>query len=164
MDIYPLKKKNPIRLLLKVPVPWVFVLSYLAGLALQVSLPYGVLSHSANWVSAGTGAALFALGAVTAGWGLKLFHGASTTTVPGQTSRLLVTQGPYRLTRNPMYVGLTLAYMGEAGLLRQMWPLAVLPLVLAYLQWMVIPLEEATLRETFGEEYEAYRGRVRRWI
>ena len=157
-------KKNPIRLLLKVPVPWVFVLGYLAGLALQVSLPHGVLSHRADWVSAGTGAGLFALGAVIAGWGLKLFQGASTTTVPGQASRLLVTRGPYRLTRNPMYLGLTLAYLGEAGLLRQMWPLAVLPLVLAYMQWMVIPLEEAKLLETFGEEYEAYRGRVPRWI
>ena len=161
---YPVKRKNPIRLLLKVPVPWVFVLGYLAGLTLQVSLPHGVLSHRANWLTAGIGAVLFALGAVIAGWGLMLFHRASTTTVPGQTSRLLVTRGPYRLTRNPMYVGLTLAYLGEAGLLRQMWPLAVLPLVLAYLQWMVIPLEEAKLRETFGEEYEAYRGRVRRWI
>ncbi|MFZ1943087.1 MAG: isoprenylcysteine carboxylmethyltransferase family protein [Acidobacteriaceae bacterium] len=84
--------------------------------------------------------------------------------MPGERSERLVTRGPYRLTRNPMYVGLTLAYFGEAGLLRQIWPLAVLPLVLAYLQWTVIPLEEAKLRETFGEEYEAYRGRVRRWV
>jgi len=160
----PERPFNPIRLLLKVPVPWVFVLSYLAGLALQVLLPHGVPSRGPNWVSVGIGAGLFALGAVIAGWGLKLFHGASTTTVPGQTSRLLVTRGPYRLTRNPMYVGLTLAYLGEAGLLREFWPLAVLPLVLAYLEWMVIPLEETRLLETFGAEYERYRGRVRRWI
>ena len=160
----PERPFNPIRLLLKVPVPWVFVLSYLAGLALQVSLPHPVPSGRPNWVSVGIGAGLFALGAVIAGWGLKLFHGASTTTVPGQTSRLLVTRGPYRLTRNPMYVGLTLAYLGEAGLLREFWPLAVLPLVLAYLEWMVIPLEETRLLETFGAEYERYRGRVRRWI
>lgn len=156
--------KNPVRLLLKVPVPWVFVLGYLAGLALQVSLPHGVLSHRADWVSADTGAGLFAMGAVIAGWGLTLFHRGSTTTVPGQTSRLLVTRGPYRITRNPMYVGLTLAYLGEAGLLRQIWPLAVLPLVIAYVQWMVIPLEEKKLREAFSGEYEAYCRRVRRWI
>jgi protein-S-isoprenylcysteine O-methyltransferase Ste14 len=163
MDI-PVKKENPIRLLLKVPVPWVFILGYLAGLPLQFWLSHGALSPRADWVSARLGAVLFALGAVIAGWGLTLFHGARTTTVPGQTSRLLMTRGPYRLTRNPMYVGLTLAYLGEAGLLRQIWPLAVLPLVLAYLQWMVIPLEEAKLREAFGEQYEAYRERVRRWI
>lgn len=156
--------KNPVRLLLKLPVPWVFALGYVAGLGPQVLLPHGTLSHRANCVSAVAGAGLFVLGGVIAGWGLALFHKASTTTVPGERSALLVTRGPYRLTRNPMYVGLTLAYMGEAGLLRQIWPLAVLPLVLAYLQWIVIPLEEAKLRETFGEEYESYRERVRRWI
>jgi len=156
--------KNPARLLLRIPVPWVFVLGYAAGLGLQMSLPHGTLSHRASWVSAGVGAGLFALGAVIAGWGLAIFHRASTTTVPGERSTLLVTRGPYRLTRNPMYVGLTLAYLGEAGLLRQIWPLAVLPMVLAYLQWMVIPLEESKLLDTFGEEYESYRGRVRRWI
>lgn len=158
------RRLNPIRLLLKVPVPWVFVLGYLTGLALQLSRPHVVPSRGPNGVSVVIGAGLFALGTVIAGWGLTLFHGASTTTVPGQASRLLVTRGPYRLTRNPMYVGLTLAYLGEAALLRQIWPLAVLPLVLAYLQWMVIPLEETKLLETFGEEYETYRGRVRRWI
>ena len=63
-----------------------------------------------------------------------------------------------------MYVGLTLAYLGEVGILGHLWPLALLPLVLAYLNWMVIPVEEARLTETFGGEYEAYRGRVRRWI
>lgn len=157
-------RMNPARLLLKIPVPWVFVLGYVAGLGLQVWLPYGTLSHEADWVSSGAGAGLFALGVVIAGWGLTLFHRASTTTVPGERSKQLVTRGPYRLTRNPMYVGLTLAYLGEAGLLRQVWPLAALPPVLAYLQWMVIPLEEAKLREVFGAEYEAYREGVRRWI
>jgi len=156
--------KNPVRVLLKIPVPWVFVLSYLLGTVLQVYLRPGATSPTSAWVSTGVGAGLFAVGAVIAGWGLTLFHRVSTTTVPGQQSRLLVTRGPYRITRNPMYVGLTLAYLGEAGLLRQIWPLALLPLVLAYLQWMVIPLEESRLRESFGAEYEAYCRRVRRWI
>ena len=156
--------KNPVRQLLKIPVPWVFVLGYVAGLVLQVWLPHGTLSQRAKWVSVGVGAGLFALGVVIAGWGLTLFRQASTTTVPGERSELLVTRGPYRLTQNPMYVGLTLAYLGEAGLLRQVWPLVVLPLVLAYLQWVVIPLEESRLRERFGAEYVAYCRRVRRWI
>jgi protein-S-isoprenylcysteine O-methyltransferase Ste14 len=156
--------KNPVRQLLKMPVPWVFVLGYVAGLVLQVWLPHGTLSQRANWVSVGVGAGLFALGGVIAGWGLTLFRRARTTTVPGERSELLVTRGPYRLTRNPMYVGLTLAYLGEARLLRQVWPLVVLPLVLAYLQWVVIPLEESRLRESFRAEYVAYCRRVRRWI
>ena len=156
--------KNPVRVLLKVPVPWVFVLSYMVGIVLQVCLRPDAISPKEAWMGTGVGAGLFAIGVAIAGWGLTLFHRASTTTVPGQQSRLLVTRGPYRITRNPMYVGLTLAYLGEAGLLRQIWPLAVLPLVHAYLQWMVIPLEESRLRESFGAEYEAYCRRVRRWI
>ena len=75
---------NPIRPLLKVPVPWVFVLSYMTGLALQVSLPHGVPSSGPNWVSVGIGAGLFALGGVIAGWGLTRFHGASTRRCRGR--------------------------------------------------------------------------------
>jgi protein-S-isoprenylcysteine O-methyltransferase Ste14 len=63
-----------------------------------------------------------------------------------------------------MYVSLILAYLGEAGILRQAWPLMLLPLVIAYLNWTVIPIEEARLKEVFDAEYERYRARVRRWI
>ncbi len=96
--------------------------------------------------------------------GLTIFHRVGTTTVPGQSSDTLVTWGPYEFTRNPMYVGLTLAYLGEAALLRHLWPVPLLVLVLAYVQWTVIPLEESRLREVFREDYTAYRGRVRRWL
>jgi len=63
-----------------------------------------------------------------------------------------------------MYVGLTLAYLGEAAMLRQVWPVILLPLVLVYLNWVVIPLEQAKLTEVFGEDYERYCERVRRWV
>ncbi len=63
-----------------------------------------------------------------------------------------------------MYVSLTLAYLGEAGLLTQIWPVILLPFVLAYLNWIVIPLEERGLKEVFAEAYEQYCTRVRRWI
>jgi len=63
-----------------------------------------------------------------------------------------------------MYVGLVLAYVGEAGILRQVWPLVLLPLTVAYVNGIVIPLEEARLKDVFLDEYEEYRSRVRRWI
>ena len=63
-----------------------------------------------------------------------------------------------------MYVGLIMAYVGEAGILRQRWPLLLLPLVVAYVNWIVIPLEESTLARVFGDHYERYRARVRRWV
>ena len=63
-----------------------------------------------------------------------------------------------------MYVGLAIAYLGEAGILRQVWPVVLLPLVVGYLNWVVIPLEERKLGETFGVAYDESRVRVRRWF
>lgn len=155
--------RNPVRFLLHVPVPWVFVLNYLLGVALERICPR-VISPQAAQVSTIAGAVLFVAGAVIAGWSLVLFRKAQTTTVPGKSSAQLVTSGPYRFTRNPMYVGLTLAYLGEAGLLRQIWPVVLLPLTIAYVNWTVIPVEEAKLDEVFPGSYQKYRLRVRRWI
>jgi protein-S-isoprenylcysteine O-methyltransferase Ste14 len=155
--------KNPVRFLLHVPVPWVFVLTYLLGVVLE-RVHQSTLSPTAALVSTKAGAVLFAVGAVIAGWGLVLFRKARTTTVPGKLSGKLVTWGPYRFTRNPMYVGLVLAYLGEAGLLKQIWPVVLLPLTIAYINWTVIPVEEAKLEEAFPDEYKQYRLQVRRWF
>jgi len=154
---------NPMRILMRVPVPWVFVLTYLVGVGLEFTRSHTIRPKTAL-VSTIIGGVLFAAGAVIACWGLVTFHKARTTTVPGKASAKLVTWGPYRFTRNPMYIGLTLAYLGEAGLLKQMWPVLLLPLTIAYLHGTVIPVEEAKLKEVFQGEYEQYRARVRRWI
>ncbi len=155
--------KNPVRFLMHLPVPWVFVLAYLLGVALE-RVHHGTISPRAAQVSTIVGGVLFVVGAGIAGWGLVLFRKAKTTTVPGKSSAKLVTCGPYRFTRNPMYVGLTIAYLGEAALLKQIWPVVVLPFMIAYLNWTVIPVEEGKLVEAFQDEYEQYRARVRRWF
>ena len=155
-------ERNPIRLLLHVPVPWVFVLVYLIGVAVEHVWPMHLIDQVPDLGAAG--GVVLAIGAVFAGWGLVTFWKARTTTVPGETSSQMVTWGPYRFTRNPMYVGLTIAYLGEALLLRQLWPVVLLPLVIAYVNWIVIPLEESKLREAFGEQYDQYRARVGRWV
>jgi len=151
--------QSPLRLLMRIPVPWVFILSYIVGAMLERLLSFHLEAHTQL-----VGGALFVAGAVVAGWGLSIFYRARTTTVPGQRSAALVTWGPYRWSRNPMYVGLTLAYLGEAGLQRHVWPVILLPLTLAYLNWVVIPVEEARLAEVFPTEYPRYRARVRRWL
>ncbi len=155
--------KNPVRLFLHVPVPWVFVLCYLLGVALE-HFHHTPVSALGDKLALTAGYILFITGAIVAGWGLFLFRSAGTTTVPGRPSAQFVTAGPYRFTRNPMYVGLTLAYLGEAGLLRQAWPIATLPLVLAYVNWIVIPVEEAKLTQVFGNQYIQYKARIRRWL
>ena len=155
--------KNPIRLLMHVPVPWIFVVTYLLGVGLESARPVNIRRET-TLVSMIAGGVLFSVGAVLAGWCLVIFRRARTTTVPGKSSVKLVTWGPYRFTRNPMYVGLVLAYLGEAGLLKQIWPVLTLPFMVAYLNWTVIPVEEARMKEVFQSEYEQYRSRVRRWI
>jgi protein-S-isoprenylcysteine O-methyltransferase Ste14 len=148
---------------MRVPVPWVFVLMYLIGAFLERMWPLGRRVMRMTHVEI-AGAVLFTVGAVIAGSGLTIFHKARTTTTPGERSSALVTWGPYRFTRNPMYVGLALAYIGEAGILRHVWPVVLLPLVLAYLNWVVIPVEEMRLTEAFPDAYAQYRRNVRRWI
>jgi protein-S-isoprenylcysteine O-methyltransferase Ste14 len=153
-----------LRFLLRIPVPWVFVLTYLIGVVLEATVPIRTTQHVNPNLMLTLGAVVFSIGAIIAGWGLVTFRRARTTTVPGQTSAQLVTWGPYCFTRNPMYVGLTVAYLGETLILRQIWPLILLPLVLAYVNWVVIPLEQEKLSEAFGEKYVRYQTQVRRWL
>jgi protein-S-isoprenylcysteine O-methyltransferase Ste14 len=155
--------QNPIWLLMRIPVPWVFVLSYLVGVGLGYLWPLELHPEALRSISI-AGGVLFAIGAGIAGWAWVMFRRAGTTTVPGQPSISLITRGPYRASRNPMYVGLALAYLGEAGMLGQVWPVLALPLTLTYLNWMVIPIEEARLREVFPGTYDVYCASVRRWI
>jgi len=154
---------NGIRLLMRVPVPWVFVLTYLIGVGLEFALPAHLPKHRFPGVRY-AGVLLFVAGAAVAGWSLLIFHRARTTTVPGKRSSRLVTWGPYRFTRNPMYVGLITAYLGEAGILEQIWPVLLLPLVILYVNSIVIPVEESRLKEAFQQDYDRYRARVRRWM
>ncbi len=153
---------NPFRLLMHIPVPWVFILTYLAGA--RVEGRYPALSGEVPLGAKTAGALLLATGVAIAVWAQVLFRRARTTTVPGGTSSSLITAGPYRFSRNPMYVGLILAYVGEAGILRQVWPVILLPFVVAYLNWIVIPVEEGRLRDAFGEAYDRYCSSVRRWL
>jgi len=110
------------------------------------------------------------------GWGLLvggvllavsaayLFRRAGTTPNPAKPTSALVIWGPYRFTRNPMYVGMATLYCGGTLLLNDPWPLAFLPLVMALVQRRVIAREEAYLERKFGDVYRAYKARVRRWI
>jgi protein-S-isoprenylcysteine O-methyltransferase Ste14 len=63
-----------------------------------------------------------------------------------------------------MYLGLIIAYLGEAGILGQVCPALLLPLIFAYLNWIVIPVEEERLHQVFEAQYEIYRTAVGRWF
>lgn len=152
-----------LRYLMVLPVPCVFVLAYVIGAGLEFIF-FGRSSSISSSAVGVAGTALFVLGVALAAWAWLIFFKAGTTRVPGESSTTLVRWGPYQLSRNPMYVGLAIAYLGEAGILKQLAPIAVLPLVIAYLNWTVIPLEEARLQEVFGDKYRQYRSKVHRWM
>ena len=76
----------------------------------------------------------------------------------------LVTDGPFRFTRNPEYLGLAMLYAGIALLRNSLWAILLLPVVVYVIQREVIGREERYLERTFGEEYLAYKARVRRWV
>ena len=103
-----LKSVLPFRLLLKVPVPWVYVLAYLFGLGFHLFYPLHFVSPEKTTPVFAAGVILFGVGAIVASWSLLIFKRAKTTTTPGESSKQLILKGPYRFSRNPMYVSLLL--------------------------------------------------------
>ena len=76
----------------------------------------------------------------------------------------LVNVGPYRFSRNPLYLAMSIALLGVGLASNTYWTLLLLPLAMAYMHFYVILLEERHLERLFGDEYLAYKSRVRRWI
>jgi protein-S-isoprenylcysteine O-methyltransferase Ste14 len=76
----------------------------------------------------------------------------------------LVTSGPYRFTRNPMYLGMAFLYVGFAFAFGVIWALAFLPAVIVVVDRFVIAREEPYLERNFGQAYRDYKARVRRWV
>ena len=98
------------------------------------------------------------------GWSLWLFVRHETGLLPGGPTMSLIEQGPYRLSRNPLYVGLLLLYLAIALLAPSVWALLLFPAAVLLVWWGAIRPEERFLHERFGEPYDASRSRVRRWL
>ena len=146
------------------PPPLLFVIGFLAGWVLDRYWHALPLSRFAGSALEPFGFAALALGVVLAGWGIMTFRRAKTAINPHHSARQLVTHGPYRFTRNPMYTGLTIAYLGGSALLDSAWPVIALPAVIFILVETVISREEMYLRDAFGAEYTGYAASVRRWL
>lgn len=105
-----------------------------------------------------------AAGLALGSWAATLFKRRRTTIRPGEVSSRLMTEGPFRFTRNPIYVGMTLLSVGLAIVLGSVSPWLVVPVFVLLIVRNIIPVEEAMLREAFGEDYAQYQRNVRRWI
>ena len=110
------------------------------------------------------GAALIALAIALAGWAIARFAGARTHLDVRKPATALVTDGPYRFTRNPMYVAASLLYAGIAIIFGKLFILGALIPCLVVIDIFIIRREEVYLEALFGEPYRAFRHRVRRWL
>lgn len=145
----------------RIPPPIAYAAAFFTGVGLQRLLPLPFFPHP---VALGLGGALAIGGAainLTAVPTMLRKHGTLNTSAP---SVALVTTGPYRFSRNPMYVGLTLIYAGLASLFAVVWALPLLLLALLDTTIRVIAPEERYLERRFGKVYRAYKVRVRRWV
>jgi protein-S-isoprenylcysteine O-methyltransferase Ste14 len=110
------------------------------------------------------GIVLILLGCAVNVWADRLFKRAKTVVEPFERSSSLITSGPYRFSRHPMYVGMIAALAGLAALLGTLAPALVVPAFAAVIRLRFIPAEEKAMAQTFGQAYEQYRKRVRRWL
>ena len=110
------------------------------------------------------GAAPLLLGTVLTFYALRRFGHYKTTAEPFGVSTALVTSGPFRFTRNPMYVGILLMFSGIACLLGTAGPWLVVPLLGVVFDVIFVQQEEKKLEMKFGDDFLRYKAKVRRWI
>ncbi len=143
------------------PPPLIYVAVYALGYLIQgrnpLLIPEHIFLEILGWVSVGSSLVL----AIS---GMIMMKRARTHIDVYKPSTAIVSEGPFRFTRNPLYLSLTLMYIGVATLKAMFWPLIVLPIAILIMQFGVIRREERYLTAKFGEEYLNYRGRVRRWL
>src|SRR5688572_24094910 len=145
------------------PPPFLYLGALLLGLAAErfVTLrSFGI----DWWLLLATGSLLFVAGAAMMLAAAGLFRRLGTNVPPSQPTTLIATTGPYRWTRNPMYLGMALIYAGLAIGFDGPIAFALLPLVLIVIQTQVIAREERYLEAKFGDDYRRYKAEVRRWL
>ncbi len=141
--------------------PLLYLGALVIGLLLERVLPLPLDVAGARWIVV---AAAGVAGLGLAGAGTSLFRRSGTNVQTHKPSTLVVTSGPYRFSRNPIYVGLTLFYVALAFATNSGWALIVLAPLLLVMRYGVIAREERYLEGKFGEDYLNYKARVRRWL
>jgi len=146
------------------PPPLFFIFGFAVSLLVHKFLPLYLIADSLAGVFSIIGRLCTLIGLAFMIWGLLTFLRFRTAVSPYRPASQVVTTGPYRFSRNPMYVGFTIAYMGGILAKNTLWALLLLPLVLWFLTVLVIRPEERYLARTFGSVYTDYANRVRRWL
>jgi len=141
------------------PVYLLMTVILMIGLHLVFPVRHVIPSRARYW-----GVAPVLAGLALVMWVAKLFDRAGTTIKPFQESSALVVRGPYRLSRNPIYLGMVVALLGLGMMLGSLAPFAIVPVFGWVIDRRFIRREEAMLERTFGASYAEYKARVRRWL
>jgi protein-S-isoprenylcysteine O-methyltransferase Ste14 len=146
---------------INVPPPLIYLLPLVLGLLLDRRRTVSFLPRGA---ARGLGWSLLVGGVALNGWFLRTIR---KTDVPIRTDKpvpRLTTEGPFRYSRNPSYLALAMIYAGIASVRNSLWAMLLLAPAVWVMQREVIGREERYLERTFGEEYLAYKEKVRRWV
>jgi protein-S-isoprenylcysteine O-methyltransferase Ste14 len=143
------------------PPPLIYVGALVAGLLAnrRYHIPFlpGRVARTLGWP-------LVACGLVIGFLGDREMHRAETNVDPYKPATSVVTGGPFRFTRNPLYLSMTLIYGGISALANALPAALLLPVVLRLMRRGVIEREERYLERKFGDEYIEYKEKVPRWI
>ena len=147
----------------KFPPPFIFLGGLAAGLLIGwlLDIPAFDMGETTKIAAAGV---LLVVGFGIGLAAMSVFRRRGTNVEPWRASTMIVAEGVFRWTRNPMYLGMTLVYCGLAILFESFAAFLLLPFVLIIIRSYVIAREERYLETKFGDEYRRYRQRVRRWI
>ena len=143
------------------PPPLIYAGPLLLGLLLRRQFPTPFLPRGVGRI---LGWPLLGSGVLLIGWFFRTMRSADTPIDPREPVSRLVTVGPFRYTRNPAYLAMTMIYAGVTSLANALPAILLLPAVLLVMRRGVIEREERYLEGRFGEEYLRYKARVRRWI
>lgn len=144
------------------PPPLVFLAFILAGLGWSLVRPIGFGANRIALIVIGTLVAVVAV--MLAAWAIGLFRRTGQDPAPWMPTPELIVQGPYRFTRNPMYVAMTLLQVGIGVALDNPWIVLLALPALFVVHVIAVRPEEAYLEEKFGDSYRRYRTAVRRYI
>jgi protein-S-isoprenylcysteine O-methyltransferase Ste14 len=149
----------------RIPPPLLFALPLLTGFIVQHFVPTHLVSGvQPTRIIRLVGVAEIAIALGLFAWAISTFRRLQTPVIPIRRARALAEEGPFKLTRNPMYLGFTVLYLGIALVANAFWPLVFLPEAIALTYLFAIRLEEAYLTREFGDAYREYCSRVRRWL
>ena len=148
------------QVIIRPPIAW--ALAVLAGVALNwlIPLPFVPVMLPAGWL----GAMVFVLAVALFAWAIVTMTRVGSNVPTNRPTTTIVEAGPYRFTRNPIYLGMFLGLIGLAIAFDNLWLLMVLVPFALVIRYGVVAREEAYLERKFSDIYRGYRSRVRRWL